>query len=123
MSKIECISRTQLLEFLDGRLSDEQSSKVETHIDTCETCQTQVEAVQDAIAAQEIRFDERQSDFAAEPQCAQALEQIRALPQSGLDLAGNESQVLARLPKSIGPYELLKPTEADLKVRRSRSPE
>ena len=108
MPEIECISREQLVEFLDGRLTDDQSSNVETHIDSCEACQTQVEQVQDAIAAREVAFDSEQSNFAAEPQCAKALQQIRSLPLSHLQSV-NEANLLSSLPKSIGPYELVKP--------------
>ena len=108
MSVPDCPSREELFDYAVGRLSDDASDVLASHLDSCSTCQTMLATLDDADDSLVARLRSPVPDdpLLAEPECSVALARAKAV-------AGRRYQRAARrtgpfpVPGQLGEYELL----------------
>ena len=110
MTAIKCPTPDKLKSLSLGRLLDEESDELMAHINSCSSCQTEMETVddlEDSLIAS-IRGSGAFADYYAEPDCQVAMANaLGALARAGNSDQSGDSQT--ELPKQIGEYEIVRP--------------
>ena len=75
----DCPSRDELFDYAVGRLSDDASDVLASHLDACSTCQAMLATLQDANDSLVARLRRPVPDdpLLAEPECGVALARAR----------------------------------------------
>ena len=96
-----CPSREELMDYVVGKLPDEASDTVASHLDACPDCQAKLATLpepDDTLVAR-LRGPVLPDPFAEEPGCGQAL--VRAMAVMGRDRSATA------LPRQLGEYQLI----------------
>ncbi|MDZ4849285.1 MAG: serine/threonine-protein kinase [Pirellulaceae bacterium] len=116
----KCLSDTELLGLLSGRIASEELEQAIEHVETCEHCQ---HAVQSQPYPSELACLRKQPDnpriphFEAEPECQAIVGKILVQPNENSNIDENSSSKnspsnRSPLPKStLGPYRLIRALE------------
>ena len=111
MTALKCPSHEKLRELSFGRLADEESDDLMSHVQTCPSCQTEMETVndiEDSLIAS-IRESSAAADIYAESDCQLAtINALGALAKAHSPQQDQENGQ-TELPKQIGEYEIVRP--------------
>jgi uncharacterized protein (TIGR03067 family) len=112
MSVSDCPSRESLFDYAVGRLPDDASEVLASHLDACTSCQTTLATLDDASDSLVARLRGPVADdpLLAEPECAVALARAKAV--AGRHTAADSPPARRRqgpfpVPSQLGEYQLL----------------
>ncbi len=121
MSATECPSVAQLRDLSLGRLTAEASDDLLSHVNSCETCRSELETVdegEDSLIAS-LRTPGHLDQFQAEPDCDRAMAKALgaladAVERNSNPVSHNAENAERRgwdpsLPQQIGEYEIVRP--------------
>ena len=125
--RMACPNQETLARYLGGWVDDDQSSSIDDHLETCETCQAAIVRIEsepdsmlDSVKLIASGRTSGQSDQPVEPEVKYAMSLLKRLSNSrdskhGLDAVGRDcvngfaSELPASFPdKAIGPYQLIR---------------
>jgi len=109
-----CPSPDTLADYLGGWIDDDQSSAIDRHLESCETCQAaiaRIESEPDSLfASVKSIASEPVADQKFEPEVEYALSRVKRLPRSDDASASNNpsNHVIGdAADRTIGPYQLI----------------
>ncbi len=112
MSVPACPSRERLFDYAVGRLSDDASEVLASHLDACSTCQTMLAALDDASDSlvARLRCPVPDDPLLVEPECGVALARAKAVAGRPAGTSGGAAQRRQGpfpVPGQLGEYQLL----------------
>lgn len=113
MTATECPTAERLIAYSLGRLPEGENDELFNHLTHCETCQAELETVDDAEDS--LVFDLRTDDIHAglldEPDCQLAMAKALGALAGSVDQTADGPSVseIGKFPKSIGEYEIVRP--------------
>jgi serine/threonine protein kinase len=109
MSLPDCPSREELFDYAVGRLSDDASDVLASHLDACSTCQTTLATLHDANDSLVARLRAPVSDdpLLAEPECGVALARAKAVGGRPAEYSSRSAVMPLPVPGQFDEYQLL----------------
>lgn len=112
MTATQCPKNDELKALTLGQLPERESDLLFEHLRECDSCRSQLETVEDTNDSliSYLRSDDEKSPFDQEPDCQVAVAKaLGALAEVSSKTTKGTTHDLARLPKQIGEYEIVRP--------------
>lgn len=108
MTDTPCPQQNELLQYLSGKLDEQQAESLSVHIDTCAICNETVSTLNpgaDPLVA-ELK-DAATGSFSAEPECDAAINALAELPSVSVAKKPADPKSPIALPRMIREYRLI----------------